>query len=336
MRNRKKKIKKYLPFFLALLLSGCAKQTQTDTLEITIPEYEKIIYTTESVKYGDIVPVLELRLKAEDFERKDYYPDHDEMEVAEVHVNVGDIVTSGDELITFSSEEIEQERSQYEKRVEEDALLIDHYTRLAEINQTDEYESSISDLRKDQELANLYIAELDARLDAYTIKAEGNGVVSSLSDLLNYGMVFSDTSVVTIMYGLDNYIVVTEDDYDFQVGQTFTATFGVGKYEVVLENVEELATDTDAGNKRKLTFKLADPMKRPNGDSLNLKIEKEVLKNVLYVPKEAVVYANGTYYVYVVDEEGYRHGVEVEIGSTVEDYTVIEAGLQEGDKVVVK
>ena len=52
------------------LLSGCAGKTQTDDLVITIPEYEKITYTTEPVVHGDIAPVLDLRLKSEQFERK--------------------------------------------------------------------------------------------------------------------------------------------------------------------------------------------------------------------------------------------------------------------------
>ena len=84
---------------------------------ITIPEYEKITYTTEPVVHGDIAPVLDLRLKSEQFERKEYYPDHDEMEVDQVFVHVGDVVQNGDTLVTFSSEDITEERRQYENRV---------------------------------------------------------------------------------------------------------------------------------------------------------------------------------------------------------------------------
>lgn len=256
------------------LLSGCAGKTQTDDLVITIPEYEKITYTTEPVVHGDIAPVLDLRLKSEQFERKEYYPDHDEMEVDQVFVHVGDVVQNGDTLVTFSSEDITEERRQYENRVEEDALLIDHYTKLDAINQTDEHQESIEQLKKDQEIAGLYIKDLDARLEAYTIKAEGSGIVSSLSDMLDYGTVYAGDAVVTILYGSDNYTTTTEDDYAFEVGQTFTATFGVGSYEVRLTAIDVLASDTDAGMKRQLTFTLVDSAKRPSSDSLNLEIEK--------------------------------------------------------------
>lgn len=317
------------------LLSGCAGKTQTDDLVITIPEYEKITYTTEPVVHGDIAPVLDLRLKSEQFERKEYYPDHDEMEVDQVFVHVGDVVQNGDTLVTFSSEDITEERRQYENRVEEDALLIDHYTKLDAINQTDEHQESIEQLKKDQEIAGLYIKDLDARLEAYTIKAEGSGIVSSLSDMLDYGTVYAGDTVVTILYGSDNYTTTTEDDYAFEVGQTFTATFGVGSYEVRLTAIDVLASDTDAGMKRQLTFTLVDSAKRPSSDSLNLEIEKNVLKNVLYVPEDAIVYVGNDNYVYVLDEDGFRHGVQVQTGATIDGYTVIEDGLKEGDKVVI-
>ena len=306
------------------LLSGCAGKTQTDDLVITIPEYEKITYTTEPVVHGDIAPVLDLRLKSEQFERKEYYPDHDEMEVDQVFVHVGDVVQNGDTLVTFSSEDITEERRQYENRVEEDALLIDHYTKLDAINQTDEHQESIEQLKKDQEIAGLYIKDLDARLEAYTIKAEGSGIVSSLSDMLDYGTVYAGDAVVTILYGSDNYTTTTEDDYAFEVGQTFTATFGVGSYEVRLTAIDVLASDTDAGMKRQLTFTLVDSAKRPSSDSLNLEIEKNVLKNVLYVPEDAIVYVGNDNYVYVLDEDGFRHGVQVQTGATIDGYTVIE------------
>lgn len=317
------------------LFSGCAGKTQTDDLVITIPEYEKITYTTEPVVHGDIAPVLDLRLKSEQFERKEYYPDHDEMEVDQVFVHVGDVVQNGDTLVTFSSEDITEERRQYENRVEEDALLIDHYTKLDAINQTDEHQESIEQLKKDQEIAGLYIKDLDARLEAYTIKAEGSGIVSSLSDMLDYGIVYAGDAVVTILYGSDNYTTTTEDDYAFEVGQTFTATFGVGSYEVRLTAIDVLASDTDAGMKRQLTFTLVDSAKRPSSDSLNLEIEKNVLKNVLYVPEDAIVYVGNDNYVYVLDEDGFRHGVQVQTGATIDGYTVIEDGLKEGDKVVI-
>ena len=317
------------------LLSGCSGKKQTDDLTITIPEYEKMTYTTEKVMRGDIEPELILRLEAKEFRYQEYHADHDEMKVDQVYVKQGDAVKAGDTLITFQSDDIDKERQQYENRVEEDALLIDHYTRLDQINQTDANLESIKELQKDQEIARLYIDELDAKLETYTIKAEEDGVVSSVSDMLEYGTVYAYDPLVKLLYGSDKYTTTTDDDYDFQVGQTYTATFGVGSYDIVLSDIEETATDSDAGAKRKLSFVLADSTGRPSSSSLNLVIKKDVIKDVLYVPQDAIMSVKDETYVYQVDDQGFRHGVPVKTGSTVNGYTVIEEGLQEGDKVVV-
>ena len=60
-----------------------------------------------------------------------------------------------------------------------------------------------------------------------------------------------------------------------------------------------------------------------------------MLKDVLYVPEAAVADVGGDKYVYVMDEEGFRHGIRVQTGATIDGYTVIEDGLKEGDKVVI-
>ena len=40
-------------------------------------------------------------------------------------------------------------------------------------------------------------------------------------------------------------------------------------------------------------------------------------------------------YVYVLDEDGYRDAVEVTVGDTVDDYTIIKTGLKAGEQVVI-
>lgn len=60
-----------------------------------------------------------------------------------------------------------------------------------------------------------------------------------------------------------------------------------------------------------------------------------MLKDVLYVSEQAVVNVGGDNYVYVMDDAGFRHGVRVQTGATIDGYTVIEDGLKEGDKVVI-
>ena len=65
-------------------------------------------------------------------------------------------------------------------------------------------------------------------------------------------------------------------------------------------------------------------------------IDKPVVKNVVYVNKKAVFDGSGEKkYVYTVNEDGYRNAVEVTVGDTVDDYTVIKSGLKAGEQVVI-
>ena len=337
--GRKSKLKQKITLCMLacclLLLTGCGSKSHMEKPEITIPDYERITYSTQPAVYGDIAPVLEIKLRADSFERKKYYPSHDEMQVDQVYVKSGDTVHKGDVMVSFASDDIEQERQQYASRVEEDNLLIEHYKNLEAIQGTDEYQQTIEDLQNDRQIASLYIQELDAKLSTYSIVAEGDGIVSIVSEMLNYGEVYASDAVITVLYSSDLYQANVVDDYDFQIGETYTATFGVASYDFVLETIEETGTNEEGIPTRNLTFRLASSAGIPNADSLNMRIEKPVLKDVLYVPKDAVFTVGQSSYVYVLDENGFRHGVEVEVGSTVDDVTIIESGLSEGDKVVI-
>jgi multidrug efflux pump subunit AcrA (membrane-fusion protein) len=70
-------------------------------------------------------------------------------------------------------------------------------------------------------------------------------------------------------------------------------------------------------------------------DTLTMTINKPVIKNVVYVDKNAVTIKSDTSFVYTIDENGYRTPVEVEIGEQVDDYIVITSGLDGGEQVTL-
>lgn len=325
---------------LALSATGCndtGHQADNQKHQVMVSEYEKIAYEYTEVVRGDISPVLSLKLESDDIERKSYFPFKDEMEVAQVYVEKGDMVSAGDVLISFESGDISEQLKGYESKLEEIQLLIDHYTRLSAIDSTVDYTNDLKNLRKDMEVTGLYISELNAKLDSYSIKAEATGMVFLVSELLAYGTVNATDNVVTVIYGSGNYTAVTTDDYDFKVGDVYTATYGVTSYEMELISIEEDGKDVNGDTKRLLTFRFvnADTV-MSESDNLNIKVQKPVLKDVLYVPEETVFSVEDKSYVYLLDENGFRHAAEVKTGSTVDGNTVIESGLQEGDKVVIK
>ncbi|MBR3598278.1 MAG: hypothetical protein IKL53_00190, partial [Lachnospiraceae bacterium] len=175
----------------SMLLTGCGKGNDQERANIRISEYDKITYETVAVERGDIVPTLTLEVTSDTFQRKNYFPRQDEMEVDQIYVTEGDMVSAGQTLVSFKSGDISDQITTYENQLTEDQLLIDHYTKLMKIDSNVDYTEEIKTLKQDMEVCSLYIQELNAKLDGYSIKAEAQGSVIMVSDLLDYGVVNS-------------------------------------------------------------------------------------------------------------------------------------------------
>ncbi|MCM1272049.1 MAG: efflux RND transporter periplasmic adaptor subunit [Clostridium sp.] len=319
-----------------LALNGCGKKEQDKKVQVSVEEYQPVTYNTELVVRGNIEPALELKLKANDYEKKIYYPALNEMEVQSVNVSVGDIVSKGTVMVEFKSGELGDQIEQYRTRVAEDELLLDHYNRLSKIDTATDYSDSIQNIKDDMEIAQLYMNELEARIESYNIVAEGNGVVSVVSEILDYGIVDAQDGIITVKYGTGEFSTTTSDDYDFKLGDVFPATFGMASLDMELIDIQESGTDADGNTIRSLTFQaIDDDGSASSYDTLYMNIEKTALRDVIYVPKDAVMEIDERFYVYVMDDRNMRHGIEVTVGDTADGFTVIKNGLSEGDKVVI-
>jgi len=313
-----------------MLLAGCGKGGDQERAKVRISEYEKITYETVSVERGDIVPTLTLEVTSDTFQRKNYFPRQDEMEVDQIYVTEGDMVTEGQTLVSFKAGDISEQITSYENQRTEDQLLIDHYTKLMEIDSEQDYTEAIKTLKQDMEVCSLYIQELNAKLESYSIKAEGNGTVIMVSDLLDYGVVNSGDNVLTLIYGTGEYYATTTDDYDFKVDEIYEATYANSTYSLRLVSIEELEGEEG----RKLNFTMA--IDGVTGvEKMTMVLNKPALKDVLYVPEDCVFSVDEAAYVYTLDENGFREAVSVTVGQTIEGMTVIETGLNQGEKVVI-
>lgn len=314
----------------SMLLTGCGKSKEEERANIRISEYEKITYETVSVERGDIVPTLTLEVTSDTFQRKNYFPRQDEMEVDQIYVTEGDMVTEGQTLVSFKAGDISEQITGYENQLAEDQLLIDHYTKLMEIDSEQDYTETIKTLKQDMEVCSLYIQELNAKLSSYSIKAEGNGTVIMVSDLLDYGVVNSGDNVLTLIYGTGEYYATTTDDFDFKVDEVYEASYANSTYSLRLVSIEE----PEGEKGRKLNFTMA--IDGVTGvEKMTMVLNKPALKDVLYVPEDCVFSVDDTTYVYTLDENGFREAIEVTVGQTIEGMTVIETGLSEGEKVVI-
>ncbi|MBQ8167426.1 MAG: hypothetical protein IJZ96_10385, partial [Lachnospiraceae bacterium] len=70
-------------------------------------------------------------------------------------------------------------------------------------------------------------------------------------------------------------------------------------------------------------------------EKMTMVLNKPALKDVLYVPEDCVFSVDEATYVYTLDENGFREAVSVTVGQTIEGMTVIETGLNEGEKAVI-
>lgn len=320
----------------SLVFTGCQGGENFEKPKTAIEEYQPWTYDTAIVARGDIEPSVELKLRASENEKKTYYPLLDEMEVEAVNVAKGDAVSKGTVMVTFQSGDLEEKIEQYKTRLEEDELLIDHYGKLAEIDKNTDYSEDIKLIKDDMEICRLYIQELETKLEEYNIVAEGEGIVTDVSQLLDYGVVGTQNGVVTVKYGTGEFVATTEDDFDFKEGDVFEATYASAVIDVQLTKIEAEEENEDGSTVKKLYFQaLADIGNVVSYDTIYLNINKNVIKDVLYIPEDALFQVEEKNYVYTIDDRNMRHGIEVNTGDTENGYTIIKSGLSEGDRVVI-
>ncbi|MCR5269010.1 MAG: biotin/lipoyl-binding protein [Lachnospiraceae bacterium] len=350
---------------LLIVLTGCGASDSAEIAKIPKTVYQRADYQTTEVKKGDMEPTIHLKLKARLADQVRYSIDLTDAEVKEVLVSAGEHVTKGQLLVSFESEKTKDAIDLYSSELEEKQLLLDHYTRLSlydmqprdvikkekkeyplyqqqedeiidDLDREDkmrkyiDYNLTIEQLAQDVKVAGLYLQEERERLESCQLKAENDGVITYISKSLLSGYVEPGSLLITETCGENTYEAFTEDDFDFRVGDTYVAEKSGLQYEMKVTGVEE---DGDA---RTIVFAPDETLLNPpEGDSLDMSISKEMLKNVVYVEKDAVHSRDSDTFVYVVTEDGFLDPVFVQTGEEVDDMVVIKSGLVGGEKVAL-
>lgn len=68
----------------------------------------------------------------------------------------------------------------------------------------------------------------------------------------------------------------------------------------------------------------------------SMEVTCPAIENAVYVQKDAVHEKDGRYFVYTLDENGYRQAVWISVADQVGDYRIITEGLKSGDEVVLQ
>ena len=305
------------------MLTGCgSKGTQVVTIQHT--PSEKATYRTTEVQTGDVCPQFTLTLKAEGYERKTYGATNEDLQLEHVYLSVGDKVKKGDLLVSFQSDSLEETIASYQEQVTQNELLIEHYSKLMEIDDSVDYSTDITMLKEDTQVAKLYIEEAENKLAGYQIIAEGDGTITEMDEYLQNGYYRPGSKLITEVCSTGNYTATNTENYNFSIGETYQAVSGVATYELQIMDISG----------QTLIFEpISDMSAVSDADTLTITIQKPQLTNAVYVEAAAVNKVGDGQFVYVLDEAGYRDVVWVTTGDVVDGYLVITSGLSGGEKV---
>lgn len=323
-------------------LTGCGSSKK----ELLVPdkeEYVKSEHVVETVMCGDLESSFSLTLKGKDYTRIDYslkaqninqMLDNHELTFDGCYVTKGQKVKKGDLLISYTSKKLDDEVKSYQDEIDSNNSTIEHYRRLMNIDGSVDYSDAIEKLEDRNEVLYLYKKEADDKRKDFKIYAEEDGTISFIfEDMIQYwGYIWTGSDqfiVMTESTGSSIFSVKTDENYDFKIGDVYEATTAINTYRMKLTAIDE------DGDKKALTFEPEDPsILIPSDAVLTMRINRPVMKNVVYVNTKAVHKTDDErYIVYVLDEDGFRHATVVETGNIVEGKIIISSGLTGGELV---
>lgn len=325
---------RYVVFLMVVLslLTACKENNLTDREIKPVKEkYERKTHEKVQVTSGDIVPSFTLKITQDDYAVTTYGGLEETMEIDELFVEEGDRVSAGDVLIRFKEDnkEDEEKRIQYVNRIEEDELLIEHLKKLAGIDNESNYYTDMLMLENDIELTKIKVDELDKKKEKLSFVAMENGVVDFVSKDLTNGVAPQNETLLRTVKGSDSFSAVTSEDYEFSIGQIITADSALLKQDFEITDIREESGQTV------LSLKPSGDGSNATSEEYSAVIEKEMMRNVVYVHNSAIKSVGDKTYVYIIDENGFLYAREVIVNCVVSDYCVIESGLEGNEWVAI-
>lgn len=313
---------------LSLVLAGCGTR---ERVVVERESYEKLPYETAEVKKGNLTPKMTLTLYGEGTRAYNYRAAVDGLKMERICVSVGDRVKKGDLLITFCADDVKKRLKSYKKKIRENNLLISHYKKLAEIDPSQDYTEELKSLKQEIRVARLYREELEGELEDYEIRARADGVITEINDRLKVNQFKMKTVLMTEVSGSGEYTADAKEDCSLTVGKRYRAKSGDDMCDMKFTGEKK-----DKNGKKLLSFQAeAGITEVSGGKSFSIEIKRKEIRDVVYVDSNALFSRKGKYFVYCLDESGYRDVMWVTPGEQAGDYTVIKEGLSGGETVTL-
>ena len=158
------------------------------------------------------------------------------------------------------------------------------------------------------------IEDYSGQISQNKLLAEHYRAIMKIDDTQDYSsdiaQLDKDTEVAQLY--LDDIYTATAFDIEFEL-----KVKEVDDKKVVFEPVSDMSAVSDA-------------------QIFSMEVTRPAIENAVYVQKDAVHEKDGRYFVYTLDENGYRQAVWISVGDQVGDYRIITEGLKSGDEVVLQ
>ncbi len=356
-------IKKTTALLLAatLVFAGCGKKEEEPLIVVDSSE-ETIDYELVACVKGDVILTASIPCTyKKNMEQEVYFPVSGKL-VDRVYVREGDKVSKGDLLVELSSSDITDQIKTMEYRIARNELLKSYIPREQEIDRqvvwlnylfgTGRTEDDAK--RRDDNLESLQ-KRVDSQNQGYDdslefdrmklqslkreyasgrVFASFDGTVKFVAEDLEGSTSNVETLVMTLVDDKEGYFETSNNEYadSFKEGGSYDLTVGYGSTRA---NFVITPQDMDKWEK-KMYFAILD------GDSEGLAADTsgeihpiiDQRTDVLCLPKNCVNRAGKEYYVYVVNEDGFRDAKFVTPGLFGDENVEILEGLQEGDTVI--
>ena len=326
-----------------VLLAGCEQSDIHEMEPIPKETYQKTVPETYTVQKGDMTPTLKFKLTQNSLKYYNYSVDVPNPEFSELKVSVGDYVKAGQVLVVLKSDELQKEYKKTKEELDTDKLLLEHTKKLRDIyvdptKPDDEdnkriaegYDNSIALLEDDIRLKTIELAEKQRDLDKCVIKAKDDGMITYINNGLVNGIVALDTDLITQACGDVGFYAEILDDYEFHLGDVVTAVSPTTEFDIKVTNIEE----SQYGNQVVYFKPVSEDIVSVSSEVFEVTIIKEVIKDVVYID-EKLVYTSkdGQDFVYVVDEDGFKIPIPVEVDVVVDGQAIIKSGLEGKEEV---
>ena len=361
-RSKKRIAVAYLAagMFVSAALSGCTESTPEGEHKVIVEqEAPEVDYSLVAVTRNDFISSRSVRCVYSQFNMLDQAFAVSGKLVSKVYVKDGETVEKGTLLAELSGGSREDEIERLEYQIKRNQMLLE------QVDETENNEISrrwlnkiyhrgfdqtedIPNLQKDNEYKRedyrdaiaLDQQQLDQiRRDVRQSKlvAGISGTVSILKDRLEGSTSVRDEAVIRIMDNSERFFAVTDMSYRpfVREGEILSMSVvtgpGKGNYEV---EPYKMDTWTD-----QMFFSIVDgddSVSFESGDTGNITFILDSRMQVLTLPQQAVHGADGSWYVYVVNENGGRDIKWVEVGLQGNNMAEIVSGLEEGEKVILK